>query len=142
MSLRAFHLLFIALSVILAAFFGAWSIGQYRAAEKPCTCWSASRRWRAASAWHLQRLPAQDEGCREPVLRIFVLACLFAAAPRVALACPVCFGQNDSPMANAINMGIIAMLVVVAGVLGAFASFFIYLMRRARLAARESEGTV
>jgi hypothetical protein len=30
MSLRAFHLLFIALSVILAAFFGAWSIGQYR----------------------------------------------------------------------------------------------------------------
>jgi hypothetical protein len=45
-------------------------------------------------------------------------------------------------MATAINMGIIAMLVVVAGVLGAFASFFIYLMRRARLAARESEGTV
>jgi hypothetical protein len=31
MSLRAFHLLFIALSVVLVAFFGAWSIGQYRA---------------------------------------------------------------------------------------------------------------
>jgi hypothetical protein len=31
MSLRAFHLFFIALSVILAAFFAAWSIGQYRA---------------------------------------------------------------------------------------------------------------
>ena len=30
MSLRAFHLLFIAMSVILAAYFGAWSIGQYR----------------------------------------------------------------------------------------------------------------
>jgi hypothetical protein len=29
-SLRAFHLLFIALSIILAAFFGAWAIGQYR----------------------------------------------------------------------------------------------------------------
>jgi hypothetical protein len=60
------------------------------------------------------------------------------AAPRAALACPVCFGQNDSPMSLAINMGIIAMLVVVAGVLGAFASFFIYLMRRAkRVAAQE-----
>jgi hypothetical protein len=34
-------------------------------------------------------------------------------------------------------MGIIAMLVVVAGVLGAFASFFIYLMRRAKLVAAE-----
>jgi hypothetical protein len=74
-------------------------------------------------------------------LRVLVLACLFAAAPAAAFACPVCFGQSDSPMAIATNMGIIAMLVVVAGVLGAFASFFIYLMRRARLAAKESEGT-
>jgi hypothetical protein len=30
MSLRLFHLLFIALSVILTAFFAAWAAGQYR----------------------------------------------------------------------------------------------------------------
>jgi hypothetical protein len=30
MSLRAFHLLFIALSVMLAAFVAAWAAGQYR----------------------------------------------------------------------------------------------------------------
>ena len=30
MSLRAFHLLFIALSVVLAAFVAAWAVGQYR----------------------------------------------------------------------------------------------------------------
>ena len=30
MSLRAFHLLFISLSVILAAFSAAWAVGQYR----------------------------------------------------------------------------------------------------------------
>jgi hypothetical protein len=35
-------------------------------------------------------------------------------------------------------MGIIAMLVVVAGMIGAFATFFIYLNRRAkRVAAQE-----
>ena len=67
-----------------------------------------------------------------------LLTVLLLAAPRAAFACPVCFGENDSPMALAVNMGIIAMLVVVAGVLGAFASFFIYLMRRAkRVAAQE-----
>ena len=33
MSLRSFHLLFIALSVILAAFFGAWALGEYRSAH-------------------------------------------------------------------------------------------------------------
>ena len=74
--------------------------------------------------------------------RVFVLCCVFLVAPRIALACPVCFGQNDSPLAKAMNLGIVAMLVVVAGVLGAFASFFIYLMRRAKMvAAKEtSEG--
>jgi hypothetical protein len=30
MSLRAFHLLFIVMSVILTAFFAAWAFGQYR----------------------------------------------------------------------------------------------------------------
>jgi hypothetical protein len=35
MSLRAFHLLFIALSVVLAAFLTAWTIGQYRVAGDP-----------------------------------------------------------------------------------------------------------
>jgi hypothetical protein len=62
------------------------------------------------------------------------------AAPRAALACPVCFGNSDSPLAIATNMGIIAMLVVVAGMLGSFATFFIYLSRRARRVAAQ-EGT-
>lgn len=77
--------------------------------------------------------------------RVLVLSWQIAfvlAAPRVALACPVCFGKSDSPMAIAMNMGIFAMLIVVAGVLGGFASFFIYLMRRAKMAAaHESEET-
>jgi hypothetical protein len=34
MSLKAFHLLLIALSALLAAFFAAWSIGQYQLAHQ------------------------------------------------------------------------------------------------------------
>jgi hypothetical protein len=63
------------------------------------------------------------------------------AAPRAALACPVCFGDANSPLTIATNMGIIAMLVVVAGMIGAFATFFIYLNRRAKRVA-EQEGTI
>lgn len=33
MSLRVFHLLFVGLSVVLAAFFAAWAVNQYRAAH-------------------------------------------------------------------------------------------------------------
>jgi len=64
------------------------------------------------------------------------------AAPRVALACPVCFGNSDSPLAKATNLGILAMLVVVAGMLASFAAFFIYLNRRSRMieASNEAKG--
>jgi hypothetical protein len=64
------------------------------------------------------------------------MAAALAMVPRLALACPVCFGNSDAPMAVATNTGIFFMLGVVAVVLSAFASFFIYLIRRAnRLAA-------
>ena len=71
-------------------------------------------------------------------MRRSLFTTLLLLAPRVALACPVCFGQNDSPMATATNMGIIVMLVIVGGVLGGFASFIIYLIRRAKLVAAMS----
>jgi hypothetical protein len=62
--------------------------------------------------------------------------------PKAALACPVCFGQNDSPLAIAMNNGILFMLGFVVAVLVCFASFFIYLVRRAKLvAAREGSLT-
>ena len=69
---------------------------------------------------------------------VMAAAAILVATSGPALACPVCFGASDAPMAVATNMGIIAMLVVVAGVLAAFASFFIYLMRRANMIARQS----
>jgi len=78
---------------------------------------------------------------RKRLFRVFVFSWLLFATPRAALACPVCFGDSNSPLAIATNMGIIAMLVVVAGMIGAFATFFIYLNRRAKRVAAQ-EGTV
>lgn len=46
------------------------------------------------------------------------------------LACAACYGQSDSPMANGMNWGIFTLLVVVVGVLGSIAAFFIYLARK------------
>jgi hypothetical protein len=66
-------------------------------------------------------------------MRKMLVTLALLAAPRAALACPVCFGESDSPLALGANMGILAMLVVTVGVLIGFASFFIYLIRRARL---------
>jgi uncharacterized membrane protein len=71
------------------------------------------------------------------------LLVMMLAVPRVALACPVCFGQSDSPMAQGVNMGMYFLLAVIGSVLVAFASFFIYLARRARaFAAVENDESV
>ncbi|MBI3492001.1 MAG: hypothetical protein HY047_09505 [Acidobacteria bacterium] len=67
-------------------------------------------------------------------MRKTLITIALLGTPRAALACPVCFGQNDSPLAVAMNQGILLMLGVVALVLGAFASFFIVLIRRAKTA--------
>ena len=53
-------------------------------------------------------------------------------------ACAVCFGQSDSPMAQATNMGILVMLGVVAFMLAGFGAFIFYLSRRARIAAADA----
>jgi len=51
------------------------------------------------------------------------------------MACPVCFGDSNEPMALATNLGIWFMLAIVGVMLSAFATFFLYLMRRAKRAA-------
>ena len=40
------------------------------------------------------------------MMRGALLTTLLAVLPRAVLACPVCFGQNDSPLALGINYGI------------------------------------
>ena len=62
------------------------------------------------------------------------------AIPRLALACPVCFGGPDSPQTQAAQTGILALLLVTVAMLGSIAGFFfVYLRRRIRLFEESSE---
>jgi hypothetical protein len=73
-------------------------------------------------------------------MRRVIFTAILLAAPRAAWACPVCFGQSDSPLASATRIGIIAMLGVVVAVLSGFAAFIVHLNRRARLVAAGETG--
>jgi hypothetical protein len=54
----------------------------------------------------------------------------------MALACPVCVGASDGPMAQASNAGIATLMAVTLVVLAGIASVAISIARRARIAAR------
>ena len=72
------------------------------------------------------------------MIRTSLFTVLVLTVPRLALACPVCFGQNDTPMGNAVKAGVILMLVLVGLVLSGFAAFIVQLNRRARMLADDT----
>lgn len=50
--------------------------------------------------------------------------------PQSLRACATCYGASDSPLAQGMNWGIAALLVVVGGVLAGISLFFVHVSRR------------
>ncbi len=48
------------------------------------------------------------------------------------LACPMCFGAEETSLIDGTRLGILVLLAVVLTVQGGFVGFFLYLRRRAR----------
>lgn len=59
------------------------------------------------------------------------LAAVFAGGSTL-LACPVCFGAEETSMIDGTKLGVFVMLAVTLAVQGAFVGFFLYLRRRAK----------
>ena len=48
------------------------------------------------------------------------------------LACPMCFGAEETSMIDGAKLGVLVMLAVTFAVQGAFLGFFLYLRKRAK----------
>ena len=48
------------------------------------------------------------------------------------LACPVCFGAEETSMIDGAKLGVLVLLGVTLAVQGAFVGFFVYLRNRAK----------
>lgn len=71
-------------------------------------------------------------------VRVLVFtAVLIVAGASPALACPVCFGAEESGMIDATKLGIFVLLVITLAVQAAFVAFFLSLRQHARRAADE-----
>ena len=99
--------------------------------------WKEARRSRAAerdaSGGGAPRAP-KNAGSR---LRLGVTAFMTVAAAVLGgnsslLACPMCFGAEESSLIDGAKLGILVMLAITFAVQGAFVGFFLYLRRRAK----------
>lgn len=57
---------------------------------------------------------------------------LFIGGGTSVLACPLCFGAEETPLIDGAKLGVLALLGVLFVVQGAFVAFFLYLRKRAR----------
>jgi hypothetical protein len=48
------------------------------------------------------------------------------------LACPLCFGAEESSMIDGSRLGVLVMLAILFAVQGGFVGFFLYLRKRAK----------
>lgn len=64
------------------------------------------------------------------VLIATVAMLIVVSAP--LLACPMCFGAEETSLIDGTKLGIIVMLAITFAVQGGFVGFFLYLRRRAK----------
>lgn len=63
---------------------------------------------------------------------IAMAAAMVLGGSSSALACPFCFGAQETSLVDGTRLGILVLLIIVLAVQGAFAGFFIYLRQRAK----------
>ena len=63
---------------------------------------------------------------------VVTAAVLMTVGSTTVLACPVCFGAEETSTIDATRLGILVLLGVTVAVQGAFVAFFLYLRRRAK----------
>src|SRR5262245_64780158 len=87
----------------------------------------------AARLRRVVRPPVPARGVvMKPRGRRIALTLALLLRPAAALACPICFGAGDGPMANGLNAGITVLLGVTAVVLAGIAAAMVGFVRRAQ----------
>ena len=63
---------------------------------------------------------------------VTTVAAVTIGGTSTVLACPACFGAEETSMIDGTKIGVLVMLAVTLAVQGAFLSFFLYLRKHAR----------
>jgi hypothetical protein len=64
--------------------------------------------------------------------QLFLTGAAVIVGGSTVLACPMCFGAEETTLVNGTRLGVLVMLGVLFAVQAAFVAFFLYLRRRAK----------
>ncbi len=131
MSLKTFHLIFVIASILLGLGVGVWGVIEYRAKGELGAL-------AMGIIFLTMGIGLMIYGGRmlKKTKHIGYLA--FAAllfTHQNAAACATCYGESDAPMAEGMNAGIMVLLIIITGMLSGLGAFFIFLVRRSKMAA-------
>ena len=121
MSLRAFHLFFILISIVFGLGFGVWGLRNEYSLLGALSLGVAVGMVFYLS-WFLRKTKKFGAGILSLIL-----------SPDLCHACSVCVGNPSSPLTQGANQGVILLLGIVISVLVGFASLFVVWGHRARL---------
>ena len=78
--------------------------------------------------------PRPSPIAHRPLIRLAVTTAALVAfgGSSSLLACPQCFGAEETPMIDGAKLGVLVLLVVTLAVQGAFLGFFLYLRKHAK----------
>lgn len=65
-------------------------------------------------------------------LAVATAAAVLIFGSSTVLACPVCFGADETSMIDGAKLGVLVMLGILFAVQGGFVAFFLYLRKRAK----------
>jgi hypothetical protein len=86
----------------------------------------------AAESRYCGQVAASARQARLSFVAVCTVAFIAAGGGASVLACPLCFGAEETPMIDGAKLGVLVMLAVTLAVQGGFVAFFLYLRRRAK----------
>ena len=134
MNLRWVHALLILLSAALAVLFGFWCLGLYGREDGVASLLAAVAAFAVSFG-----LIDEDAAMKAETKRYWWIRRAFTTVAAVmigggssVLACPVCFGAEETSMIDGARLGVLVMLAILFAVQGGFVGFFLYLRKRAK----------
>ena len=75
---------------------------------------------------------ASQRRCSAESRLVATAAAVMIGGGSSVLACPVCFGAEETSMIDGAKLGVLVMLGIMLAVQGGFVGFFLYLRKRAK----------